>query len=124
MRGNESMSSQQIMLRANLRGWRRDTDVPQSLTCKHFSDQKGVRARAHSSGDREGALSTILPHEQAARRGGSESRELCGFCKDAWRVLGQTNIMRVKPQTRLEVIYDACGAKNGVNRLLPVISGV
>jgi len=66
--GNESMLSQQIMRRANLRGWRRDTDVPQSLACKHFRDQERVRARAHASGKCECALGAVLSYEQAALR--------------------------------------------------------
>jgi hypothetical protein len=66
--GNESMSSQQIMRPANLRVWRRDTDVPQSLACKHFRDQKRVRARAHAGGECECALGAVLSHEQAALR--------------------------------------------------------
>jgi hypothetical protein len=40
------------------------------------------------------------------------------------RVLGQTNVMRVEPQTRLEVIHDARGAKNGINHFPAVIAGV
>jgi hypothetical protein len=51
-------------------------------------------------------------------------RKFRGFCEDTRRVLGQTNIMRVEPQTRLEVIHDARGTKNGIDRFPAVISGV